>query len=161
MRLLQRWAVPGLLVVIALRQIFLAHTVGLSAWHGGGFGMFASVDRDERRLLQVQATTCQGQLIRIDLRPPSTLLSQAELLHTTTVPKVILLESLAQRILVADLQPSDRPLVYTAQVAQPASQPTTCLEQVAVQVWRPYHRRHLGQVWYEPISPVVEVSAHD
>ncbi|MFE4106586.1 hypothetical protein [Almyronema epifaneia] len=158
-RLLQRWAIPGLLVVVALRQIWLSHTVGLSAWHGGGFGMFASVDRDERRLIQVQAATCQGQMIQVDLRPPSTLLSEAELIHVMTVPKVALLEAVGQKVLAATLQPSDRPNVYLAQAAQTVDYPSeTCLQQVTVQVWRPYHRRHLGQIWYEPISPAVEVS---
>lgn len=35
---------PGLLIVVALFQLYRAHTVDLRPWKGGGFGMFSSVD---------------------------------------------------------------------------------------------------------------------
>ena len=45
-------ALPGLILAsVAARQIFLAATVGLSPWHGGGFGMFASTDAGGSRHL--------------------------------------------------------------------------------------------------------------
>jgi hypothetical protein len=45
---------PALLLVsVALLQIALAHTAGLSAWKGGGFGMFSTTDRAEGRYLRV------------------------------------------------------------------------------------------------------------
>jgi hypothetical protein len=45
---------PALLLVgMALLQIALAHTAGLSPWKGGGFGMFSTTDRAEGRYLRV------------------------------------------------------------------------------------------------------------
>ena len=52
-------AVPLLLIAVALRQIILVQTAGLSPWHGGGFGMFASIDRDERRVVTAELTGCR------------------------------------------------------------------------------------------------------
>jgi hypothetical protein len=49
-----RWLpfLPGaLLVAVACHQIVLAHTCGLAAWSGGGFGMFASTDAGATRHL--------------------------------------------------------------------------------------------------------------
>ena len=49
-----RTAVPvGLLLVVASVQVTLARTVGLSAWKGGGFGMFSTTDDSGRRLVRV------------------------------------------------------------------------------------------------------------
>lgn len=53
---MERWAriVPsGLLVGVALLQIALAHTSGLSPWSGGGFGMFSTIDAGQTRHLHV------------------------------------------------------------------------------------------------------------
>jgi hypothetical protein len=46
---------PILLVVVAFLQIGLAHTVHLSPWSGGGFGMFSSQDAAGSRHLHVFA----------------------------------------------------------------------------------------------------------
>ena len=40
---------PLLLVVVALGQVTLAKTVGLTAWKGGGFGMFSTLDHGAYR----------------------------------------------------------------------------------------------------------------
>jgi hypothetical protein len=42
-----------LLVSVALLQVALAQTAGLSPWKGGGFGMFSTTDRAEGRYLRV------------------------------------------------------------------------------------------------------------
>ena len=42
-----------LLVIVALNQIHLAHTVHLSPWKGGGFGMFSSTDGGPNRHLRI------------------------------------------------------------------------------------------------------------
>jgi hypothetical protein len=50
----QRWVrfLPALLLVgVAVHQIFLVHTAGLSAWSGGGFGMFSTTDAGATRHL--------------------------------------------------------------------------------------------------------------
>lgn len=49
-----RWArvLPGaLLFVVALHQLFLAHTSNISPWYGGGFGMFSTADAGRARHL--------------------------------------------------------------------------------------------------------------
>ena len=47
-------SVPAaLLVAVALGQVALAHTTGLSPWKGGGFGMFASLDARPFRYVRV------------------------------------------------------------------------------------------------------------
>jgi hypothetical protein len=42
-----------LLAAVALLQVALAHTAGLSPWKGGGFGMFSTTDRAEGRYVRV------------------------------------------------------------------------------------------------------------
>ena len=42
-----------LLVLVALSQIYLAHTAKLCAWKGGGFGMFSTTDGGSNRHLHV------------------------------------------------------------------------------------------------------------
>jgi hypothetical protein len=43
----------SLLVVVAGAQVTLATTAGLSAWKGGGFGMFSTTDDGGRRYVRV------------------------------------------------------------------------------------------------------------
>ena len=54
-------AIPAaLLVVVAVVQIALAHTVQLNPWKGGGFGMFASVDQIGNRRVRAFIETPSG-----------------------------------------------------------------------------------------------------
>jgi hypothetical protein len=49
-------ALPALLLVaVAVTQIALAHRAHLSAWSGGGFGMFSTTDSPARRHLHAWA----------------------------------------------------------------------------------------------------------
>ncbi|MEM9162688.1 MAG: hypothetical protein AAGC54_06410, partial [Cyanobacteria bacterium P01_F01_bin.4] len=144
---LQRWTVPLLLCTVALRQIFLTQTVGLSSWHGGGFGMFASVDRDERRILDINAVDCQDNVLKVELETPThllngtDLLSEAALIHLRTVPEESLLQRTAHQILGARLQQSepDADVYYAVQPSE--TELPTCLQQVQIQVWRVHHQR--------------------
>ncbi len=50
----ERWVrfVPALLLVgVAVHQVFLANTAGMSPWSGGGFGMFSTTDAGAARHL--------------------------------------------------------------------------------------------------------------
>jgi len=49
------WATlpAALLVLVGIGQLRLAHTVGLSSWKGGGFGMFASLDARPFRYVRI------------------------------------------------------------------------------------------------------------
>lgn len=57
MRPVRNWACKfrtlpiALLIVVALMQIALARSAGLSPWSGGGFGMFSTLDHGSRRHL--------------------------------------------------------------------------------------------------------------
>lgn len=46
---LLRTFTPFLLIAVAVLQLYLVYTKNLTPWKGGGFGMFASIDRMERR----------------------------------------------------------------------------------------------------------------
>jgi hypothetical protein len=72
-----------LLVAVALLQIALAHTAGLSPWKGGGFGMFSTTDRAEGRYLRVYVRAPgRHEELRLapELRDPAT---RAAVLPTT------------------------------------------------------------------------------
>ena len=46
-----RWVPAFLLAIVATYQLYLAATVGLSPWSGGGFGMFSTTDAGATRHL--------------------------------------------------------------------------------------------------------------
>ena len=65
-----RWLryIPCLiLVAVALHQLFLAHTAGLSPWSGGGFGMFSTTDAGATRHLH--AFVLRPGILR-EIEPP-------------------------------------------------------------------------------------------
>jgi len=59
-----------LLVLVALHQVYLAHTVHLSAWKGGGFGMFSTTDGGPVRHLRI---FLMGLPSRQEVQPPRSL----------------------------------------------------------------------------------------
>lgn len=156
-RSIQKWTVPLLLVVVALRQLVLAHAVGLSAWHGGGFGMFASIDRDERRAIEVIGIDRQGNSVEIDLTALSDLFTENDLLLLRTFPSRALLQDVAQKVLDFDQYEDERGAISRQQGTVTPEQ-FVRLEKVKVRVWRLYHDRKTSRIWYEPLSPTVEVS---
>jgi hypothetical protein len=44
LRVLERYGVASLLVVVAFVHVYFVHAKSLTAWKGGGFGMFSTVD---------------------------------------------------------------------------------------------------------------------
>lgn len=52
---------PILLLVVAVTQMTAAHTTTLSSWKGGGFGMFATIDNQGTRYLEMSAVTPDGE----------------------------------------------------------------------------------------------------
>jgi hypothetical protein len=56
----------GALAFIAIINLVLVFQFDLSTWHGGGFGMFSSVDHHTSRFIRVMARTPRGIKI-IDL----------------------------------------------------------------------------------------------
>jgi hypothetical protein len=51
---------PVLLFLVALGQVYLAHTADLTPWKGGGFGMFSTND-GESRWVEVRIDGSQGE----------------------------------------------------------------------------------------------------
>jgi hypothetical protein len=88
---------PILLVVVALAQIGLAHTVSLSPWSGGGFGMFSSQDAAGTRHLHVFAL---HPGVRRELELPGEL--RDEISRALALPTAARLRALADRLGVED-----------------------------------------------------------
>jgi hypothetical protein len=88
---------PILLVVVALAQIGLAHTVSLSPWSGGGFGMFSSQEASGTRHLHAFAL---HPGVRRELELPGEL--RDEISRALTLPTAARLRALADRLGVED-----------------------------------------------------------
>lgn len=54
---------PGLLVLVACVQLTLVRTHDLTAWKGGGFGMFSTFDAPTSRALRVVLLTEEGEAV--------------------------------------------------------------------------------------------------
>ncbi len=66
LKTLARLAVPALLVLVASVHFYTGHTSPLNPWVGGGFGMFASVDKRDFRAVRATADA-GGTRIALDL----------------------------------------------------------------------------------------------
>ncbi len=51
----------ALLILVAGHQLFLVYTQHLTPWHGGGFGMFSTIDDGLNRSLRVALLESGGQ----------------------------------------------------------------------------------------------------
>ena len=107
-----RWLPCAVLVAVAVHQIALARTAGLSPWSGGGFGMFASTDAGSTRHLHAFA---RRPGLRRELQPPRAL--KADLRRALTLPRAANLRRLARKL---------------AAIPTPDHGPATSIE---VQVW--------------------------
>lgn len=65
------YAVPLLLVAVALLQIYRAHVYDQSPWKGGGFGMFSTVDSPKVRYVRTFVVTVEGE--ELEVTPPQRL----------------------------------------------------------------------------------------
>ena len=153
-----RWAVPLLLIGIALRQIVLVYTVGLTPWKGGGFGMFSSVDKARSRLIVVRGITSTGQSIKIELNSANHIFSNSKLKFLKTIPQTELLQELAYKLLDAQLRPTKKEGVYRLAKKKSLSSQVVYLQQVKVQVWNFQFDPQTHRIWYEPLSPEVEAT---
>lgn len=97
-RALPRWLerLPALLLVaVALHQLWLARTEALSAWSGGGFGMFSTTDVHRYRRVRVRATTADGSTIPVVLDDRF----DYDLERTLYLPRSSRVQELATRLL--------------------------------------------------------------
>jgi hypothetical protein len=86
-------AVPLVLCGIASLQIYRAQFRDQSAWKGGGFGMFATVDSPGARFLKVYLVTPEG---RFPVRPPASQRAR-DVAELRTAPSREKLDALAAR----------------------------------------------------------------
>ena len=100
-RRLLSWLAPGLLVLVACIQLALVRTHDLTAWKGGGFGMFSTLDSPVARTLRVVLLTTEGEALVLF---PSVEVRRARLLN---MPDTELLTDLAAQTVREDW------LVYT------------------------------------------------
>ena len=141
LKFLKVGAVPLLMTAVALRQIVLVHTAGLSPWHGGGYGMFASIDRDERRVITAQRTGCGtdadslASVQTLTADSPEVLRPDAYT-HISTFPTESQLRRAGQRLLAAAPDQS-------------------CDSVLQLQPWRLVYDG--DAMAYEPLTPPVEV----
>ncbi|MEL6131030.1 MAG: hypothetical protein AAFN42_09105 [Cyanobacteria bacterium J06554_1] len=149
LKFLKTGAIPLLLTTVALRQIVLVHTAGLSPWHGGGFGMFASIDRDERRVVTTQLIDCSHTwdfvLSQIVADSPDAL-SAHTYTHISTFPTQAQLRRVGKRLLSAQ-----NPIAEL----HSQNQEKSCDSKLALQPWRLSYDGSV--ITYEPLTDRVEV----
>jgi hypothetical protein len=88
-----RTAPALLLTVVAICQIVLARTVDLTPWKGGGFGMFATLDHNAYRRLEV---VVEGPERSEGLEIPPSL--EADAARAAAFPAQWMLRSLAEGV---------------------------------------------------------------
>ena len=90
---MSKWLAPALLVATAVVQIALARTTDLTAWKGGGFGMFSTLDHNAYRRLEVVAEgTERSEALEI---PPSL---ETDAARAAAFPAEWMLRSLAEGV---------------------------------------------------------------
>lgn len=99
--------VPILLCLIALSQIYMVFTKNLTPWKGGGFGMFAMIDRMENRPVHITLSSFGEEFIV----NPKDLLRGDDYYRVKSRPDTEILDRLATKIL-------NRKWVYNQDVNQ-------------------------------------------
>lgn len=150
LKFLKTSAIPLLLTAVALRQIGLVYAAGLSPWHGGGFGMFASMDRDERRVVTTRLVGCSLQDFELSkvLADSPEVLRDDTYAHITTFPTEPQLRRLGQRLLSIE---SQNPIAKS----YVQDRANGCDSKLQLQAWRLVYDGNA--IAYEPLSDLVEV----
>jgi hypothetical protein len=82
---------PLILVAVAIVQIVLAKTSGLTAWKGGGFGMFSTLDNAPFRTIRI-FVEAPGRAEEIQVAPSL----EDQFFRTVALPSELMLRRLAQ-----------------------------------------------------------------
>jgi hypothetical protein len=150
-KLVARWGwfvSPALMIAVALLQQVLARSQSLTAWKGGGFGMFSTVDSRSARFLRAYVTTANGEVpvqlpralapIARRLRSMPThpgLERLAEgMLEATWVPRRSARERVPASGVVGSPAPTGR--LRARQDDEPLSDPPVAVAAVRVELWR-------------------------
>ena len=125
---------PALLVAVGLNQLVLAHSEDLTSWKGGGFGMFATVDRLDERFITLtvrfdsqEATLTEGDLPDGD---PWT----RRVSRTLAMPDGAAMQRFGASVLLLDWVRDDGDVVL-ADRGPDGSTHTLTAEEVIVEVW--------------------------
>lgn len=143
---------PAVLVLVAVGQLYLATSSGLSPWRGGGFGMFSTADRPEHRAVRVSFAV-DGTAFPVDVRavlddPAGG--TGAALLELRTLPAtpqvsawVDLLHRREWELREGVAEPSDvmRPRDGAARLGLSRGDEVLPVEAVVIEVWRPTYDR--------------------
>ena len=95
-----KWFTPFLLSCIAISQIYLVLTSNLTPWKGGGFGMFAYIDRMEHRPVHLTIDNSVNRFIA----NPAEMMSRDELNRLYSIPGDQRLKRLAEQAMQLDWQ---------------------------------------------------------
>jgi len=135
--LLRRWAVPALLVVVAVAQICRVRGYDLTPWKGGGFGMFSSVDTLDARFVSFHVETSTDV---VPVEPPSHMAK--DILRVRAMPSQDGLNRIARRLaghiwLKSDGQ-SKTPAIVPLERGQgdPLPDEVAPVKSVRVELWR-------------------------
>jgi len=81
------------MVMVCFNQLYLAFTKDLTPWKGGGFGMFATIDRLEHRPVHITVKSDLGKCI---VDPRDVIKNQMELSGIQALPTAPRLERIAR-----------------------------------------------------------------
>lgn len=128
---------PAILVGVALLQLYLTHSHDLSPWKGGGFGMFASVDRVEHRTVRAAFQGSQAKPINVHAFATLSFPDRVLVDRALSMPTAPALQRLAERI--DELSWSETPtgvLVPSSADDPPQPLPATAYPEIVLSVWR-------------------------
>jgi len=145
------WALPVVLILVALTQITLAHTRDLTPWKGGGFGMFASVDLLSYRPLQAEFVTDAGP-VPIDVHDFRDAGDRARKLYTNArgLPDDRRLTQLSTLMFEAEWTVTDGVAEFAAWLDDPSEGPVVHdtdeggalqVERMEMEIWRVTYER--------------------
>jgi hypothetical protein len=134
---------PLLMIAVAGTQIYLGMRHQLSAWKGGGFGMFSTYDTPGHRVVLVQLHA-GGQVHHATVSGSSDLLKAIE--QVRVFPRQAALSALAERLqdLSWGLAEPGGQVVLVRSAGQPVR--PLVVERVSVEVWRLAYRSGDQQV---------------
>jgi len=87
---------------VAVTQIYHAHYKNLTPWKGGGFGMFATIDRMERRPIRITVKSSDKQFF---IDPRHVIYDSQKIENLQSLPSISVLNEWANFIAISDWVP--------------------------------------------------------
>ncbi len=143
----------ALLCGVAICQLVAAQTSTLLPWKGGGFGMFATIDRDRSRVLRIHGFGPDGKKSRLRLPGSTSEPLDVARQHTRIWPRTSALEQLADQLLMQSWRRSGRSLRWIP--SDGTARDPIQLDRVEVSVWRLDYDADRNQVAWTSVSETV------